>query len=160
MKKLSTTELSEFTTIILNEAKSTSGTWSLSTYDLIKSNATLFNDNDCKFFLEQVVNHIENGNPSEKYKLSQLCSILHSMNNPIIESFFQSEKHRFDKIYEGISVVPGAGSDLPLLIASHKLLKSLYTERFPRRLSIQPTSTNLFNRRIMGFSSSKTPDPV
>ncbi|OHS97310.1 hypothetical protein TRFO_36501 [Tritrichomonas foetus] len=147
--------LQSFTDSILKEAESSSGTWSLATYSQIKEKVLSFDSCESQFFFDTILERLIDTNTEThvRYKLSQLCCIIHSMNVPSIEEYFKSSQQTILKISEIQS-----DNKKPLYIASNKLLKSIYEDPVKRRFSIQPTSISLMRKNVTAISS-KTPEP-
>lgn len=153
MERTKQEELSKFTENIFKEAESSSGTWSLATYNHFREKIVQFRESEVEYFFGKIINAIveDEIQYTTRYKLAQLCSISHTTQLPLIEAYFKQVRGKIDALSK-----PSA-DDPPLLIASDKLLRSLYEEPAKRRFSAQPRVINVSGRR--SAHQSKTPEP-
>ena len=152
--------------MIIDEARSETGTWKLATINEIRKIIFSLSDSEIETFLTPIIELIikqDDGNDQIqvsqrcRYKLAQLCSLLHNYKIPHIDTFLKSYADKFDIVSKNVQ------ADLPLGNATAKLLMSLNNPNFKRRGSANGTaiikSQIMINSDLNQRVSSKTPEP-
>ena len=139
---------------LLEEARSSSGTWSLKTYASIRTSVERFDLESIVQFADSIVEALlTETKPTTRYKLAQMCTILRSLRTPL-EGVFQKHQQRIEAHYKEIE-------EADLGHSTVKLLKSLFQELAKRRGSSGLTAPSIHMRetKVNPQLFARTPEP-
>jgi hypothetical protein len=155
-------ELATFFDTVLQEAASDSGTWSLSTYTTFRGRIADISPFEGKAILDSFFSLILDGatKPITRYKLSQLCSAVHTFRLPHCEEVFceyaPSIREIVGKLDDGDPLSRPTAHLLTSLFAGAVVLPKPSQEH-GRRLS--HGAVRLCGRRLPRQAMSYTPQP-
>jgi hypothetical protein len=104
MRRVPPPDLAQLTDEITREAASDSGTLSYATYVKVKKRAAEMTWDDATRFIAVIIDHIVQPDVHQLmlFKLSQLCTVLHSMGFPAVTGAFQQFERQITAAYPRI----------------------------------------------------------
>lgn len=139
---------------LLSEAKGDAGTWSLATYTKTRSALRSFGNSEKEHILKRIINVIlVEERPETNYKLSQMCTLIHTFQDPVYEGVFKVFEQKIMDRYADLQRQSDLGQ------ATVRLLQSLFTTPKSGR-SVSPFAATPTLRPLFTHQISRTPDPT
>jgi hypothetical protein len=164
---LGSAECLSFIDLVISEAETDTGTWSLATYLKMRKVIPHFPGTDMALFVKRVVDLAAGPStkPTTRYKLAQILSAVHALGLPE----FERAVHEYHQTIEDSCEEINQSCDLGK--PTVRLLKSLAVERGPRltgglsdfhlrRISATPVYSPSNPAIFLGARMCRSPDPA